>query len=67
MCCISHKKNDFFNILLCTYLLKGNHFLMIFLKCQSNVTKCKKIYLIFRRILFTFILESSAELYLNSS
>jgi len=40
---------------------------MICLKHCPNVTKCKKIYLIFRRRLFTFIPESSAELYLNRS
>jgi len=31
------------------------------------VSKCKKINLIIRQRMFTFILESSAELYLNSN
>ena len=48
--------------------VKGKDFLMICLKYWLlNVTRCKKISLIFRRILFTFIPKSSAELYLNSS
>ena len=43
------------------------------MKCQNRpesrliVSKCKKINLIFRQRMFTFILESSAELYLNSN
>jgi len=43
------------------------------MKCQNRpenksiVSKCKKINLIFRQRMFSFVLESSAELYLNSN
>ena len=38
----------------------------ISLKNRDFVSKCKKINLILRHKMFTFIFESSAELYLNS-
>jgi len=64
---VYHIKKTIFYLFYYALIIKGNDFLMICLKHWSNVTECKKIYLIFRRRLFTFIPESSAELYLNRS
>jgi hypothetical protein len=48
------------------FLKNYNNNPTISLRNRDFVSKCKKINLILRHKMFTFIFESSAELYLNS-